>query len=505
MSAPPDLERLLRDLREAQAVAKLGSWTTDLGSMAVTWSDETHHIFETDAGAFAPTHDAFLARVHPDDRAAVDTAFADSLTKVEPQEIEHRIVVNGRLKVVRERWQVVHDETGTPIRAIGTCQDITERRAQDAERLRSQRLESIGNLAGGIAHDLNNLLAPILMSVALLREDERDPERAELLSTIDANARRGADLVRKVLTYARGQDGVKDIVDLPVLVREVTQLVRETFPRNIEVEVVVPPEVPAVVGDATQLHQVLMNLAVNARDAMRDGGRLRISLEPSRRHDQPGVWLEVADTGVGMAPELLDQIFDPFFTTKDIGHGTGLGLSTVQAIVAVHRGHIDVTSTPGQGSCFRVWWPAAPATAARHTPPPAAAHAPRGAGQMVLVVDDEASIRQLARQTLEHHGYRVQTAANGREAVEILTADPDGIALVLTDMSMPEMDGLSAIQAMRRIKPSVRILTSSGLPAASATAQARTVEGLPFIAKPYAVTDLLQAVALALAAPARRA
>ncbi len=497
----PDLERLLRDLREAQAVARMGSWTTDLTTMAVTWSEETHRIFETDPVTFAPTHAAFLALVHSDDRAAVDAAFVESLTRPDPQEIEHRLVVHGRVKTVRERWQVIRDDAGQPQRAIGTCQDITERKAREAERLRNQRLESIGNLAGGIAHDLNNLLAPILMSVALLKEDERDPERAEMLATIDTNARRGADLVRQVLTYARGQETSRQVVDLEGLVQDVAHVVRETFPRSIALDVHIASGVPLVVGDITQLLQVLMNLVVNARDAMRDGGQLTIALAPGSRADRPGVWLDVADSGVGMTPDVLDQIFDPFFTTKDIGHGTGLGLSTVQAIVSTHGGHIDVTSAPGHGSRFRIWWPAAPSTSTVTPSAPPRTLPTRGAGQVVLIVDDEDSIRQLARQPLEHHGYTVRTATNGRDAVEIVAANPDGIALVLTDMSMPVMDGLTAVHAMRRLNPSLRILTSSGLPAAAGPAQARDVDGLPFLAKPYAADDLLHAVAQALASP----
>lgn len=486
-------------LVEAQAVAKVGSWTTDLTTMEVGWSEETHRIFGTDPRTFHPTHQAFLALVHPDDRAKVDEAFVASLSLTAPQEIEHRVAVageppTGSRKYVMERWQVIRDNQGRPLRAIGTCQDVTEQKAAEADRLRSQRLQSIGNLAGGIAHDLNNVLAPILMGVELLKADEADADRCETLRTIEESAQRGADLVRQVLTFARGREGQRTLVDLATVIRDVARIVRETFPRTVTVDVSMETDVPAVVGDSTQLHQVLMNLVVNARDAMPAGGTLSLSLSQGVGDaGLPYVVAGVRDTGVGIPADLQEQIFDPFFTTKDIGHGTGLGLSTVQRIVKAHGGNVTLVSEVGHGSAFEVWLPAA-GDDASVDPPAAAAVVPGGTNEVVLVVDDEDNIRQVARKALERAGYQVRQAANGAEAVQIFGQNPDAISVVVTDMSMPVMDGAEAIRLLKTIDPSVRIVASSGLESRGDTQQALGAGAVRFLPKPYTADALLRVV-----------
>lgn len=493
------LSRREQELRESQAVAKVGSWTTDLTTLGVAWSRETHHIFGTDPDTFAPTHAGFLDLVHPDDRAAVDDAFVRSIATTEPQEIEHRVLVpGGRPRSVKERWQVFQDVDGRPSRAVGTCQDITAQKMAEAERLRSQRLESIGNLAGGIAHDLNNVLAPILMSVALLKEDERDPERLETLQTVEECAQRGADLVRQVLTYARGRGDVRAPVDMSALARDVVRVLRETFPVGVTLDVQVPPELPLVNGDATQLHQVLMNLAVNARDAVNGHGRIALRLSQVATPLGRGVQIDVEDNGCGMSAAVQDQIFDPFFTTKEVGHGTGLGLPTVQSIVRSHGGSILVSSEVGRGTVFQVMLPA---TAADNVQNEAASATdlPTGANETVLVVDDEEAIRQMARKTLERHGYQVRLARDGREAVEMFSQSPGEIQVVVTDMSMPVMDGPTAIRLLRAINPNVRIVASSGLESVGGAAKAIGAESVLFISKPYSADVLLRAVRNAIA------
>jgi signal transduction histidine kinase/ActR/RegA family two-component response regulator len=495
-------ERLTRreqELRESQAVAKVGSWTTDLVTLAVSWSLETHHIFGTDPGTFAPTHAGFLELVHPDDRAAVDEAFVRSLGSTEPQEIEHRVVVPGpRPTFVKERWQVFRNAEGRAERAVGTCQDITAQKAAEAERLRSQRLESIGNLAGGIAHDLNNVLAPILMSVALLKEDEKDPERLETLHTVEECAQRGADLVRQVLTYARGRGDVRAPVDMSLLARTVARVLRETFPRGVTIDVDVPSDLPPVLGDVTQLHQVLMNLAVNARDAVDGQGHIALRLGEAMTPQGACVRVEVEDNGAGMSAAVQEQMFDPFFTTKPLGHGTGLGLSTVQSIVSSHGGSIAVSSEVGRGTIFSVLLPA---TAAVDVPGETVFvdDFPAGANQTVLVVDDEDGILQMARKTLERHGYRVRLARHGGEAVEIFATSPGEIHVVVTDMSMPVMDGPTAIKLLRDIDPHVRIIASSGLESIGGAAKAIGTGSVLFIPKPYSADVLLRAVGKAIA------
>ncbi len=488
-----------QELRESQAVAKVGSWTTDLLTMAVAWSPETHHIFGTDPGTFAPTHAGFLDLVHPDDRQVVDEAFARSLQSAAPHEIEHRVLVQGRRPTyVKERWQVFFGADGSAVRAVGTCQDITAQKAAEAERLRSQRLESIGNLAGGIAHDLNNVLSPILMSVALLKEDERDPERLETLQTVEECAQRGADLVRQVLTYARGRADSRVPVDLSALVHNVARVLRETFPRGVALHVSVPPDLPPVSGDVTQLHQVLMNLAVNARDAVDGNGRIDMRLSEVSTPGGWGVQIEVEDNGCGMPPAVQEQMFDPFFTTKAVGHGTGLGLSTVQSIVSSHGGTIAVSSEVGRGTVFQVVLPISAADRVRDSAP-LTGDLPSGANETVLVVDDEEGILQMARKTLERHGYRVRLARHGGEAVEIYSQHPGEISVVITDMSMPVMDGPTAIRLLRAIDPNVRIIASSGLESVGGAAKAIGTGSVLFIPKPYSADVLLRAVGKAIA------
>ncbi len=493
------LEHRTRELHESQAVAKVGSWATDLETMAVTWSPETHRIFGTDPAQFAPTHAGFLALVHPDDRPAVDSAFAASLVSNDPQDIEHRVDVGtGRPRYVKERWQVFLGLDGHGRRAVGTCQDITVQKAVEAERLRSQRLESIGNLAGGIAHDLNNVLAPILMSVALLKEDETDPERLDTLHTVEECARRGADLVRQVLTYARGSDGAQTAVDVGALLPTVARVLRETFPRGIVLQVDVAPHLPLVMGDATQLHQVLMNLAVNARDAVGATGRVTLRASQGTADDgRPTVVLEVEDNGGGIPPSVQEQMFDPFFTTKAVGHGTGLGLSTVQSIVRAHHGRVWVSSEVGAGTVFQVSLPAAdPQDLAAGSDP--LLQPPSGDNKTVLVVDDEDAILQMARKTLERHGYRVRVAKHGAEAVDIYSQNPADISVVITDMSMPVMDGPTAIRLLRAIDPHVRIIASSGLESVGGAAKAIGTGSVLFIPKPYTAEALLRAVGKAI-------
>ncbi len=490
-----------QELRESQAVAKVGSWTTDLLTMSVTWSRETHHIFGTDPEDFAPTHAGFLDLVHPDDRVAVNAAFLGSLETPEPQEIEHRVVVTGRRpKFVKERWQTFFDAEGRAMRAVGTCQDITAQKSAEAERLRSQRLESIGNLAGGIAHDLNNVLAPILMSIALLKEDERDAERLETLQTVEECALRGAGLVRQVLTYARGRVDVRTPVDVSMLVRNVARVLQETFPRGVTLHVEAPPDLPPVLGDVTQLHQVLMNLAVNARDAVNGTGRIDLRVSEVATLTGAGLLIEVEDNGCGIPPDVQDQMFDPFFTTKAVGHGTGLGLSTVQSIVSSHGGVIRVTSEVGRGTVFQVTLPATDAVGV-HDDASVVGDLPKGASQTVLVVDDEEGILQMARKTLERHGYRVRLAHHGGEALEVFSENPGAIAVVVTDMSMPFMDGPTTIRRLRAVDPHIRIIASSGLESVGGAAAAIGSEPVLFIAKPYSAEVLLRAVGKVLAQP----
>jgi PAS domain S-box-containing protein len=418
----------------------------------------------------------------------------------------------GREVVVSTRWTSVSDEAGRPraILSIGT--DVTERKKLEAQFLRAQRMDTIGTLAGGIAHDLNNMLTPILLSVELLRGAQLDAEAREGLDTIEAAAQRGAAMVGQVLHFARGDADERRALRPSLLLKETARIATTSMPKSIEVHLDAPDELPWIEGDSTQLEQVLMNLSVNARDAMPEGGVLTLSgrtvlLEGAALAARPGatpgryVALEVTDTGCGIAPELRERIFEPFFTTKTIGQGTGLGLATSRSIASSHHGFLDVHSEVGKGSTFQLFLPALRSQVTGAARTRAVATSPHGQAQLVLVVDDEPAIRSAARRTLQAQGYRTLEASNGAEALAAFARAGGAIELAIVDMSMPVMDGVATIRALRTLDPggAVRIVAVSGLGINGAFAQAKAEGVTRFLEKPYTGAALLELVRQALA------
>ncbi len=410
---------------------------------------------------------------------------------------------DGREVVVEVRATVLRDAAGHAKGVLGIHTDVTERRALEQQAMRSQRLEGIGTLAGGIAHDLNNVLAPILMAIEILRRGTSEPRQLRHLQTIEQSAKRGADLVRQVLSFARGTEVRRLVVDPLKVAREVEKLVRETFPKNLTFELVAAPGLWPVRGDPTQIHQVLVNLCVNARDAMPEGGRLAIRLDNVVLDEAavtgrpwagagPHVALVVEDSGTGIAPDVLDRIFEPFFTTKEVGRGTGLGLSTTHSIVKAHGGLIAVTSRLAHGTTFTLHLPAEPggregdAALPRRTPP-------AGRGQLVLVIDDEPALRLMAKATLETFGYRVLLAEHGAAGLALFEEHGPRVAAIVTDMAMPVLDGASTIAALRARDAEVPIVASSGLQTGEPLLQAGLIQG--FLPKPYTAQALLEALA----------
>lgn len=392
--------------------------------------------------------------------------------------------------------------------------DITERKHLETQFLRAQRMEGIGLLAGGIAHDLNNILTPIAMSTSLLRNLARDSEDRAMVEYIETNVRRGADIVRQLLTFARGQPSVRAPVAVRQLLREMDALIRETFPRNLSLEVTVAPELWPVEGDPTQIHQALMNLAINARDAMPQGGRLTLAADnvmleaaaaAQMLNAKPGphVCLRVSDTGVGIPAEHLERIFDPFFTTKEIGKGTGLGLPTVLGIARGHGGTVRVDSRVGRGTTFEVYLPATPE--ARPVIPVEPELPPRGRGELILVVDDEATVRGTVQQALERHGYRVLTASEGQEALGLLAEYHSELKAVLTDMMMPGVDGPQLVRAVRQREARLPIIGMTGLTESMTGEDLKNLNLAQMLAKPFEARALLVAVHRALAAPGEAA
>ena len=396
----------------------------------------------------------------------------------------------------------VRDERGDTIHFVAIKQDITEKKSLEAQLLRTQRLESVGRLASGIAHDLNNILAPILMGAPLLRENIMDQDTLRLLDTIEANAQRGANIIKQLLSFGRGLAGERTSVQLRALVQDMVGIIRETFPKNIKARRELPAQPWLVNGDVTQLHQVLMNLCVNARDAMPQGGTLTLGVENVEMDDafaqmSPGaragryVVLRVMDTGSGILPEHLDTIFDPFFTTKEIDKGTGLGLSTVLGIVKSHGGFIQVNSQVGQGTQFKIYLPACEAPEAGQAmadPGPA----PQGHGELVLVADDEEAVRRFTKKTLERHGYRVVTAADGVEGLARYAQNREQVQAVVTDLMMPFMDGPAFIRALRQMNSEAKIIAVSGLQTDLALPGDPEVQVQATLAKPFTAAALLQ-------------
>ncbi len=364
------LQSTTSQLERAQQVAHLGMWAWNIPDGRLEWSDQMFTIFGLPRDLLRGDPRAVIVNaIHPEDRERVVEAHRAAIAEKAPSRLEYRVMrPDGTVRVVwAEGADVVTDETGTPVRITGIVQDITERKQMERQLLRAQRAEAAGALASGIAHDLNNVLTPVMMIAPLLRGRVVDREDREMLDTLEQVAQRGSEVIRNLLTFARGEPAVRAPLSLASLMGEVERIARETFPRDIELEVQAPPDPWEVEGDATQLHQVLLNLCLNARDAMPEGGRLTmaaanvtVSEQETHGDAQPGpfVRVSVCDAGVGIAPEHLERIFDPFFTTKDVGKGTGLGLSSVLGIVRGHQGFVRVESQRGVGSRFDVYLPA---------------------------------------------------------------------------------------------------------------------------------------------------
>lgn len=412
---------------------------------------------------------------------------------------------NRQPLVIESRQSLIRDEAGRPKARLSINTDITEHKRIEEQLLRAQRLENIGMLAAGIAHDLNNMLAPILLAAPMLRDHVGAPSALNLLSALEQSAERGANLVRQILSFAHGATGEKQPVQVRHLIREIGFVINGTFPKSIRLEESAPADLWPVEANPTQIHQVLLNLCVNARDAMPKGGVLRLRGE-NRVFDvaesatidggRPGafVMLQVEDTGTGIAPDVLARIWEPFFTTKEAGKGTGLGLSTVRAIIENHQGFVSLRTAPGQGARFRVYLPAAegPEIAGAPAVPQAL---PVGRGELILVVDDEVNVRELTRTILGRSGYRTIVAADGAEAAAMFARHAAEIQLVITDLQMPNLDGQSLCRALRRLNPAVKLIAFSGLsgPAASAGPPASEFADA-FLPKPFRPEILLAAV-----------
>jgi PAS domain S-box-containing protein len=382
------------------------------------------------------------------------------------QRKQHR---DGRTLIIDSRWTLVNDESGQPQSILVIDSNITEKKNLQEQLLRAQRLESVGTLASGLAHDLNNLLNAISLATHVLKK--RLPPGDEILQTIESSVQRGADIIRQVLLFTRGSKGEHQLLRFQDLLKDVQRIVTETFPKSIEFDLQSPADLALVRGDATQLHQVLLNLCVNARDAMPSGGRLsivaeNIELDESYASMVPGakpgwyVHVKVSDTGTGMTAEVVDRIFDPFYTTKEPGKGSGLGLSSSLGIVKSHDGFMRVDSEPGRGASFSIYLPA---VTGQVDSPAESATVPEGHGELVLIVDDERDVRMMLKKTLESHGYQTLIASDGIEGIALFAENRTRVRAIIMDLMMPNMDGVTTAKAIAKIDPYARIIAVSGL------------------------------------------
>ena len=446
-----------------------------------------------------------LEIVHLDDQSKVRQSISEALA-------DHgkRLPVEYRIRHRDGSWRIFQSigksmiEAGGRVKIVVNSRDVTESRLLEAKFLRAQRLEAVGTLASGVAHDLNNILTPVLMVAGLLKETLVKPRDRDLLSMVERSAKRGAAIVSQLLTFSRGIEGAKANLQPRYLIKEVGNLIQETFPRNIALVQNIPDDLWDILVDATQLHQVLLNLCVNARDAMPEGGTITVKAAnvdlvaaqiEAHAEVRPGPYLEitVTDSGCGIPTDIINRVFDPFFTTKEMGKGTGLGLSTVLGIVKSHQGFVTVESQPGNGTSFHIFLPAlGTAEEARKslTAPPMLV----GNGEVILLVDDEQPILDALRGILEKQRYRVLTANNGQEAIRVFIEHSEVIHLIVTDLMMPVMDGVSLIKTLRVIKPSVLAMAMTGLEQEDRQVELASLGVTEIVAKPFSPVSFLQAL-----------
>lgn len=472
----------------------------DFSDRILYWNEGAHRLYGwTAAEVLHKTMSEVL--MGPELEPAVDALRAVREKENWIGEMKHRTRQGAEI-TVQSRWTLVRERNGAPKAILVVSTDITERKHLEAQLLRAQRLESIGTLASGLAHDLNNVLAPIMMATQFLEDEAIDDSTRTWVRTLDTCSRRGADIVRQVLMFARGVEGARLVLQPKHLLQEMERIARETFPKSIEITIQYCKQPWLVLGDATQIQQVLMNLCVNARDAMPEGGVLKLGIDKAeldaessrihpKAHPGPYVVLSVADTGTGILPELIDRIFDPFFTTKPIGQGTGLGLPTVLGIAESHGGFVLVESRTGKGTVFKVYLPAAKIDLNQVTARPEKVQLPKGNGELILVVDDEPAIRKITYVMLTKNGYEAFLAANGREAVELFKQHKDTIKLVITDLMMPKMDGPATIRALREIRPDIKTITITGLGEEKRLSEAKAAGSDEYLNKPFTSEQLL--------------
>ncbi len=508
-------------LATAQRIAHVGSWEFAIASQnplmleSLGWSDEVFRIFGYNVRQTAASAENFFRAAHPHDRARLESTLREIIERRQPGQVEHRSLrPDGSERVLQQRAELVCGPDGRPFKLVGTVQDITERRGADETRQRlesklrqSQKMEAIGQLAGGVAHDFNNLLTVILGNTELLSQAPNPTaECQELTRQIAGAARRAASLIRQLLAFSRQQVMQVQRLDLNEVLADVYKMLYRILGEHIALQCNYAPELPAVEADPGMIEQVIMNLAINARDAMPKGGRLVITTQTEmvdraaaarnlEAREGRFVVLSVTDTGCGMDQATVNRVFEPFFTTKDVGKGTGLGLATVYGIVKQHNGWLEVASQVGQGSTFRIFLPSVAPTQAKRADEPSTALTVPGGRETILLVEDEPAVRTLALACLRQLGYRVLEAANGPEALRLFREHHHNISLLLTDLIMPEgMNGHDLAQQLRMTQPNLKAIFSSGYSREIIGSDSGLQHGDFFLPKPYEFAALARLV-----------
>jgi PAS domain S-box-containing protein len=492
-------------LQAALTLAEIGSWSFDLRNGKLSWSDELYRIHGFAPGGFDVTPESGHSLVHPDDRASL-LRLHTQIHEGRKAPILYRVVrPTGEIRHVLAHVALVKDGTGLPVLLQGAVLDVTERRRLEDLLAQSQRMESIGRLAGGVAHDFNNLLATVMLNASIgRRKAAGNPSLENALAEIESAAARAGELTRQLLAFARRQPVAPRVFAPGEVARGLAVLLERLVSKEIRLQIKAAPDLWRVKADPTQFEQVLINLVVNARDAMPGGGTVDVSLRNVELENaycaqhpdaRPGghVLLEVADTGAGMSPEVLAHVFEPFFTTKPAGEGTGLGLATVYGIVAQAGGHVTVESQEGKGSRFRVYLPR---TTDGLTEPMLARPARGAAGlETVLLAEDDDAVRKATSQVLESLGYNVIAAQSGTEALALIDKAPVPLAILVTDVVMQGMDGVQLAREVRARRPDTRVLLISGYaPPEAASAAGAQPDRFPLLAKPFTPTQLAQKI-----------
>ncbi|ATX78769.1 PAS domain S-box-containing protein [Mariprofundus aestuarium] len=500
-----DLQQSEASMNDAQRIARVGSWELDLTNNELKWSDEIFRIFEVDKEAFGASYEAFIDAIHPNDRELVNSKYTDSVASRLPYDIEHRLLLKGgRIKHVHEHCQTIYNNEGTPIRSSGTVQDITERKELEEQLLQSQKLEAIGTLAGGIAHDFNNTLAAIQGNLYLAKKQMGNKELVSTkLSNIETLGIHAAEIVKQLLTFAR-----KDMVNtrpfsLTSFLSTELSLFKSIIPENIDYTIDLCDEGLTIRGDSAQLQQALVNLLNNARDAVRNTEQPKINLmlesfttTTAFQQKHRGIkgerlaHLIVSDNGSGIPKAALEHVFEPFYTTKGVGEGTGLGLAMVYGSIQTHGGTIEIESEQGKGSTFHIYLPLCQEDE-KVLEEPEKAPVP-GEGETILLVDDDDEVRSTTREVLESMDYRVLTASNGQEGLEIFHANQNDIDVIISDVVMPKMGGAELARRAKEIDSDIQVILITGYDDQWAAEAQGASEHTEIVLKPLSFPKLSQ-------------